>query len=258
MSTFKQIIKSIPSLVTNPVTAIKTAHRRLFPFGIKPKDKEAYRIGSWSYGKLERERAENLFPALKKAAIKLVNSFDRDPYTSMDVYEAVVICGIAKTQNCKRILEIGTFNGNTTINLAANVAEDAKVVTLDLPEDWDGKLSVEVPSMYKNHSQKDEVGIHINEHPELQPKITRAFGDSATIDWSSLGGPFDLIFIDGCHHYKYVISDTENAIKNLAPNGIIVWHDYGMIEDVSRAVDEYSGKLKLNAISGTRMAIGRK
>jgi hypothetical protein len=68
-----------------------------------------------------------------------------------------------------------------------------------------------------------------------------------------------LIFIDGCHTEKYVESDTRNALQQLAPGGIIVWHDYGMVPEVSKVVDRFaceSGQMKFAALEGTRLAIG--
>jgi predicted O-methyltransferase YrrM len=88
-------------------------------------------------------------------------------------------------------------------------------------------------------------------------KIRQVYGDSAAIDWADLGGPFDLIFIDGSHYYEYVKSDTRNALACLSAGGLVVWHDYGMIEDVSRAVDEVASDVSVVAIRGTRLAVGR-
>lgn len=68
--------------------------------------------------------------------------------------------------------------------------------------------------------------------------------------------PFDLVFIDGCHHYEYVKKDTQNAIKYLKSGGMIIWHDYGMVRHVSKVVDETAKRLKINAIQGTRLAVG--
>jgi hypothetical protein len=67
-----------------------------------------------------------------------------------------------------------------------------------------------------------------------------------------------MIFIDGNHYYDYVKSDSENALGCLRAGGLIVWHDYGMIEDVSRAVDELAGRVGVLAIRGTSLAVGRK
>lgn len=36
---------------------------------------------------------------------------------------------------------------------------------------------------------------------------------------------FDIIFIDGLHHYKQVYRDIENSLRWLNPNGYIICHD---------------------------------
>ncbi len=61
-------------------------------------------------------------------------------------------------------------------------------------------------------------------------KINQVFGDSTKLEWATLPGLFDLIFIDGCHAYDYVHQDTANALRYLRPGGLIVRHDYGMLK----------------------------
>jgi predicted O-methyltransferase YrrM len=82
------------------------------------------------------------------------------------------------------------------------------------------------------------------------------FGDSSKLDWSKLPGPFDIVFIDGCHYYDYVARDTQNALNHLRAAGLVIWHDYGYVKDVSDVVDKTAGKIKVCAIAGTRLAIG--
>jgi hypothetical protein len=48
-------------------------------------------------------------------------------------------------------------------------------------------------------------------------RITQLRADSATADWAAFGGPFDIIFVDGCHDYAYVKSDSLNAISQTRP-----------------------------------------
>lgn len=36
---------------------------------------------------------------------------------------------------------------------------------------------------------------------------------------------FDLIFIDGDHHHEQVVRDIDNALRHLAPGGVLVMHD---------------------------------
>jgi uncharacterized protein (DUF488 family) len=58
--------------------------------------------------------------------------------------------------------------------------------------------------------------------------ITHIQADSQTFDYTSLGKKFDLIFIDGNHHFEFVMNDTRNAFNLLKDeNSMIVWHDYG-------------------------------
>ena len=50
-----------------------------------------------------------------------------------------------------------------------------------------------------------------------------------------LGQKFDLIFIDGDHHYDCVKSDTINVFRHLVhEKSIVVWHDYGFHPDQVR------------------------
>jgi predicted O-methyltransferase YrrM len=93
----------------------------------------------------------------------------------------------------------------------------------------------------------------------LSSRIRQVYADSGKMDWSALGGPFELIFIDGCHSEEYVRSDTDNALRQLTAGGVIVWHDYGMIPAVSRVVDELAGRradIRLRVAQGTRLAVG--
>jgi predicted O-methyltransferase YrrM len=245
----------LKKILKNPFIAFVLIWRRVFPFGIKPKDMEAYRIGSWSYGKLKRVFVTEIFPGIEKIEATVRNAFDKDFYTSADMQEVFILCSIMKHCKAKNVLEIGTFDGNTTLNLALNLPMDGKVTTVDLPQDWDGSLELQIPEIYKNVTERSGVGRQYHEYPELEGKIKQVFGDSAKLDWNTLNTPFDMIFLDGCHHYEYVKKDTENALKHLKKGGVLLWHDYGMIEDVSRVVDTYIGKLPIYAIRGTRIAL---
>lgn len=84
-------------------------------------------------------------------------------------------------------------------------------------------------------------------------------GDTARFDFSPWYGTRDLVFIDACHEYEYVMKDTEIALKFLQLGGIIVWHDYGTWVGVPRALNElYINDPRLHSIrhaSGTSLAI---
>ncbi|MDP1746019.1 MAG: class I SAM-dependent methyltransferase, partial [Bacteroidota bacterium] len=110
--------------------------------------------------------------------------------------------------------EIGTWRGES----AANVASVAKqVVTLNLPDE----------EMLKIGLDKKYVGLHRFFSNGFK-NVTHIQANSQTFDYNSLNQKFDLIFIDGDHHYESVKNDSTNAFKLLKDeNSIIIWHDYG-------------------------------
>lgn len=227
--------------------------RRAIPFAMPFKDMEAYRLCSWRHGTIPRIPITEVFPGIEKVDVTIRNIFNRTIGTSIDAAEILGICAIERFVKAKKILEIGTFDGNTALNLAANTS--GTVTTVDLPENWSGELKYDVP---KDHLKvlTHKVGIQFRGSPEEQ-RITQVFGDSAKLDWKKLDGPFDLIFIDGCHSYDYVKNDTKNALDHLENGGVLIWHDYGAIKDVTKVVDEVAKKLPVHVIRGTRLAVAQ-
>lgn len=141
-----------------------------------------------------------------------------EPYCSLDggstPIDLALLKGLAKSKKECMYFEIGTWRGES----AANVASVAKqVVTLNLPDE----------EMLRMGLDKNYVGMHRFFSKDLK-NVTHLQADSQTFDYKSLDQKFDLIFIDGDHHYESVKNDTINAFKLLKDeNSIIVWHDYG-------------------------------
>jgi predicted O-methyltransferase YrrM len=217
----------------------------------------------WNHGALPRIPLIDIMPGAHGIEIRLPNALDRKFGTSVTMEEACQLCVIERFLKARRVLEIGTYDGNTSLALAANLETGGAVVTVDLPPDFDlerQKPSLMYPDGFINLTPREQLGRQYRDHP-LSNRVTQVYGDSAALDWSTLGGPFELVFIDGCHTAEYVRSDTLNALDHLAEGGAIVWHDYGMIPEVSEVVD-WVAKEKVNikvcAIEGTRLAIGLK
>lgn len=119
----------------------------------------------------------------------------------------------ASIENC-RYFEIGTWRGESVTNVAS-VAQSC--VTVNLPD-----------------AEMTEMGIdqrYIDSHRLFSKdlsNVTHLQANSQTFDFSSLNQQFDLLFIDGDHHYESVKKDTQTAFSLLAnDDSIIVWHDYG-------------------------------
>ena len=250
----KRIRNAIVKIARNPVTAWKMLWPRYGPFAAKAPDAEFRRAIRWSFGDLEREPLNAIFPGIGHIDVRVVRSYDREPLLSMTPAEVLAIGAMVRVLKPERILEIGTFEGNTTVNLAANAPSSARVFTLDLPPDWGRRYELDVADIHFNAATGNHTGRQFIDTPHADG-ITQLWGDSAAFDWDE-HGPFDFILIDGCHTYEYAVSDTRNALRVLRPGGVIVWHDYGMLEDVSRAVDECSRQISARAIQGTRLAVG--
>lgn len=214
----------------------------------------------WFTGTLPRVPLTEILPGVQEVEVILPRTFDRKSGTSVSTEEACHLGAIAKCRNAGKALEIGTYDGNTALLLAANLTAIGDVVTVDLPPDFDvnKKDLLTYSDGELNLTARDQLGRQYQGH-RYAARIRQIYGDSAKLDWSALGGPFDLVFIDGCHSEAYVRSDTRNAMNHLAPGGVIVWHDYGMIAEVSKVVDQVAREnltMRVYAIEGTRLAIG--
>ena len=145
---------------------------------------------------------------------------------NVSLLELLIICKMVKAVNPALSFEIGTFDGRTTLNIAENSEDSARVLTLDLPRSDISNAVLHLDESDRRHIEKDESGSVFARSP-LKARITQLFGDSATFDFSKYRRQVDLIFIDGSHSYEYVLSDSRNAIQMISDQGVIFWHDYG-------------------------------
>ncbi|HEY5087476.1 MAG TPA: class I SAM-dependent methyltransferase [Gemmatimonadaceae bacterium] len=176
---------------------------------------------------------------------------------NVSVLELVVLATTTARLGARTVFEIGTFDGRTAVNLAANAAPGAVVFTLDLPlKSGDPALDVDIDD--RKYMQPSRSGSRIASS-ELATRIHRLFGDSATFDFTPYAGTVDLCFIDGSHAYSYVRNDSARALEMLRPGGVILWHDYSTWPGVTQALDElhhtdpaFAG---LRWIEGTTLAV---
>ena len=63
--------------------------------------------------------------------------------------------------------------------------------------------------------------------------------------------------MDGSHAYDYVVADTDTAIRLVANKGMVIWHDYGVWDGVTRALEEIeaSRHLGLRHVRGTSLVV---
>lgn len=173
---------------------------------------------------------------------------------NMSLQEIVAISALIKRYNPQCILEIGTFNGLTTLNMALNSSLTTNIHTLDLDPNtslglkscWDEDLKfIFEPT---KHSKVYNQWIEKN-------KIHEHLGNSLEYDFGVFGRP-DFIFIDGGHSYEIIANDTAKALDILADQGIVVWHDYSChVEGVFRFLNELQDKISLLHLEDTSLVL---
>ncbi|MHC5063680.1 MAG: class I SAM-dependent methyltransferase [Planctomycetota bacterium] len=161
---------------------------------------------------------------------------------NVTLLETIIINQLIAARQPQCLFEIGTFDGRTTLNMAANAPGDAQVFTLDLPKQQLDSTALVVEEGDRAHIDKDASGLRFQGREEAG-KITQLYGDSATFDFAPYHGKVDLIFVDGAHSYEYVINDSKIALELLRDGkGVILWHDYGSYPGVTKALNELHAK----------------
>jgi predicted O-methyltransferase YrrM len=174
---------------------------------------------------------------------------------NVNLLELVALARLVRHHRPSRIFEIGTFDGRTTLNLAANAGDDAEVFTLDLPRATVDRVGRPIEAGDRAFIEKPESGRRFR-GTDCEPRIRQLYGDSARFDPAPFANSVDFVFVDGSHSYEYVIGDTHLACRMLSPGGVIVWHDYGVWDGVTRALDEldrsgedFSGMVRIRETS---------
>ena len=155
------------------------------------------------------------------------------------------------------VFEIGTFDGRTSLNLAFSSPNTCKIYTLDLKPEMDTKFALASGEhhMVEKKMSGARIGKYKETHKDIAEKIHQLYGDSASFDFSPYYDSCSLVFVDGSHAYEYAISDTKEALKMVKKGGVIIWHDYGIWDGVTTALEEIekNDKMGLLNIDGTSL-----
>jgi predicted O-methyltransferase YrrM len=163
-----------------------------------------------------------------------------DACCSMTLAEISSLCFLVAATRPKKILEIGTFRGLTTLNLALN-APQAEVHTVDITDTWGSYYFAERPEITNIHQHR---------------------GDTNTFDFArEIGVGVDFCLIDGGHQYEQVRNDTIKVLPLLTDDCILLWDDYGkndfLTENESFGVSQFIHELKQTGVGvlyGTGLA----
>jgi SAM-dependent methyltransferase len=176
-----------------------------------------------------------LFPGKELGPISIPpESLDQQTW-HVRLDEEVLIGLAVKAVGARRIFEIGTFEGGTTLLLADKAGEGAEVFTLDLPESEFAWTWTEIGSKYRGAA--------------AEPRIRQLSGDSLEFDFSPYDGSIDLVFVDAAHDYPHGIADSRTALRLVRPGGVILWHDFDEhFPDLVHAIIEATAGLPLRRL----------
>jgi predicted O-methyltransferase YrrM len=141
-----------------------------------------------------------------------------EPYAALEggstPIDLALLKGLAASFPSCSYFEIGTWRGESVANVASVAS---RCVTLNLPDE----------TMMSMGLDKEYISLHRYFSKNLK-NVEHLQGDSLRFDYKAHEKQYDLVFIDGDHHYESVKSDTANAFRLLKDeHSIIVWHDYG-------------------------------
>lgn len=194
---------------------------------------------------------------LEGGGIRLENFLGH--WGNVSIEELCKISLIVKWLRPKRILEMGTYNGLTTLQMALNAPTDCVTYTLDLlPEQAAaiplGRLDELVAKHFRERFNT-RTGSYFEGRKDVN--VVQLWGDTTTFDYSVLGGPVDLVFVDAAHDYNNKKRDCENAFRLLSERGVILWHDYAQVTnpEVTPCLAEFAKDRKIFHLRNTNLAV---
>jgi len=138
--------------------------------------------------------------------------------------QALALIAIAVATAPKIVLEIGTFMGHTTKQLAANLP-DTIIHSVDLPLDFAPEHD-SVTEKKKDDFHliaKRQVGREYRGTP-YESRVRQHFIDTAVWNFNEAAGA-TLFFIDGSHTFDYCKNDSDRCYELCQGKGVFLWHD---------------------------------
>lgn len=157
---------------------------------------------------------------LKKLNELLLKLFGKAYDESINMWSEhlVLFASISESDiEISKILEIGTFDGETT-KILSYLFPQSKILTIDLPRN---ELSEIEMYKYKTGNPDFEVLRHLN----LTQSKNIQFKEMNSLQLLESSAKFDLIWIDGDHSYPIAAIDIANSSRLLTFTGMAICDD---------------------------------
>ena len=136
-----------------------------------------------------------------------------------NMLELLGLVNVLKARELKRVCEIGTFRGGTLYIWCQLAAQDAQVISVDLPGGQFGGGYNERSLPFFQSFRRPGQSLHCIRGSSHDATIRAEFQKSLN------GAELDFLFIDGDHSYAGVKQDFEFYSKFVKRGGVIGFHD---------------------------------
>lgn len=175
---------------------------------------------------------DKIFPGISDIEADI--TYDVHMRGDADPQNLRLISRLAKYTEPEILLEIGTFRGKTTYNLARNTPENAMVITVALPKEDVDDIKIGYGTDLEYFQTRDEIGMFFR-GTEEEKKIWQVFADSRSPECARRIDAFcgqkpriDFAFIDGSHDYESIRDDFQHlALPRMGQGGVVVFDNYG-------------------------------
>jgi hypothetical protein len=193
------------------------------------------RLPWWRNREVPSKTVEELFPEIDfTRSAELLFPMPRD--LGVSTQELNVLCKVVGHLQPKKVVEFGTAEGRTAVNIANQLPQDGEIITLDFAP---------IPG-------KNDVGFFYWEQP-IKTKIKQVFCGVGTWDSRPHRASTEIVFCDACDLMPGMAAEVFQAFSVVKPGGVIFRHDYGSARAVTVFWNWLARELPIFNIQGTTL-----
>lgn len=152
--------------------------------------------------------------------------------------EILALVSAVHAQRPQNVMEVGTANGGTLLLWTRCAADNAHLISLDLPGGrFGGGYSSRRGKMYDDFALPGQTITRIRADSHSPKSLELVRKDLA-------GRQIDFLFLDGDHSYAGIKQDYETFAPLVRPKGIVAFHDIVKCSDASCQVQPFWDEVK--------------